>query len=192
MSLQVSGDFLGRSIRNRRAIDLSHFVDFRLPRCPWQGWLHGDVSRAVANCAKTLHFPASLAFRQFRRKRRISPHVVPCVWCKQWSLSLSNASCIRGTIRPASHLCENQATGECYGYSSRTKRHLPSFLHRRSPQFAFPATSSCLSILFHKYPPGFQTASSGCTLPFSSVARTAIEYFPGVFGVHGACHPRKE
>src|SRR5258706_10073060 len=64
--------------------------------------------------------------------------------------------------------------------------------HGNSPYSAAPTTNSCRSILFHKYPPAFQTGSSGCTLPFASVARTAIEYFPAAFGVHGRSHVRNE
>src|SRR5882724_844101 len=61
-----------------------------------------------------------------------------------------------------------------------------------SLQLAFPTTISCRSIRSQRYPPGFQTGSSGCVLPFSSVARTASEYRPGNFAVHDASQVRKE
>ncbi len=192
MCLQVGRDFLCGSFRNGSAVYLHHFVDFRFPGCSWQRWLHNDVPCAVTSRTETLRFQLSFPFSQLRSEKPIRPHIVLRIWCQLWRRSLLNARSIRGTVRPASHLCEKQATGERRRYSYRNKRHLPSFLHRRSPQFAFPATSSCFSILFHKYPPAFQTVSSGCTFPFSSVALTVIEYFPGVFGVHGASQLRKE
>src|SRR6266403_4773591 len=61
-----------------------------------------------------------------------------------------------------------------------------------SLQLAFPTTISCRSIRFQRYPPGFQTGSSGCVFPLSSVARTANEYRPGDFAVHDASQVRKE
>src|SRR6266436_3569317 len=61
-----------------------------------------------------------------------------------------------------------------------------------SLQLAFPTTISCRSIRFQRYPPGFQTGSSGCVLPLSSVARTDNEYRPGAFAVHDASQVRKE
>src|ERR1019366_505376 len=61
-----------------------------------------------------------------------------------------------------------------------------------SYQLASPTTISWRSILFHKYPPGFQTPSSGCTFPFVSVARTANWYRPAVLGVQLSHQVRKE
>src|SRR5580692_11737185 len=59
-------------------------------------------------------------------------------------------------------------------------------------QLASPTTISWRSILFHKYPPAFQTPSSGCTFPFVSVARTATWYRPAALGVQLRYQIRKE
>src|ERR1700693_3639239 len=59
-------------------------------------------------------------------------------------------------------------------------------------QLASPTTISWRSILFHKYPPGFQTPSSGCTFPFVSVARIATWYRPAALGVQLSDQVRKE
>src|SRR5258708_4576591 len=174
VSLQVRRDFLGRCFRDGCAISLYHFADLSIPCRCWQRRLHGDVPRAVTDGAKTLNFLSSISFSQLRRERWVRPRIVLPLRSEHGRRCLPNARCIGGTVGPASHLCEDQATRDGHRHSNRRKRNLPPFSHHRSPQFAFPATSSCLSILFHKYPPGFHTGSSGCTFPFSSLALTAM------------------
>src|SRR5438034_3298449 len=145
----------------------------------------------MATAAINLRLGPPRAFRESSLKSRIIPNAIFRVVAAQFTCRrLRNVPKILRRISTQLAL-HNRNAANPRRPNQQTEAKCAKF-HRRSPHSAAPTTNSCRSILFHKYPPEFHTGSSGWAFPFSSVARTAIEYFPAAFGVHGRSHVRNE
>src|SRR2546421_7794073 len=188
--VQILCDFLRVTFGNRRTKCLHHFLHFRIPRRRRQRRLHRDVPWRMATAAINLRLGPPRTFRESHFKRRVLRHTVKCVVARFMPRRLRNLPKILRRISTQLVLHYRDATNTRRP-NHQTQAKCAKF-HRRSPHSAAPTTNSCRSILFHKYPPAFHAGSSGWAFPFSSVARTASETVPGVFGVQARSQVRNQ